>query len=327
MDNKILSISIAAYNVSKYLDNAMKSLIQDESLLQRMEIIIVNDGSEDDTSEKAHGYAFRYPGSVIVVDKENGGYGSTINASLAIAKGKYYKLLDGDDWYSGDNLSGFLDFLDKASADLIVSPYYQVIGSNTTIIDTHQTISYETTDLSSVFPGNNTFLMHEITINTERIKAIQQSIAEKCFYTDSEYVFYAISSADTVVRFEKPIYCYRLGVEGQSVSLTGIRKHYRDFPVVAKRIFSFYEQEKSRVTGSKKAILDTAVCNYTYHTYHAYTVLEKPNDMKMELVSLDKEIKQSYPNAYSLGFNSKLVRYLRKSRFLLYPIICKYFSK
>ncbi len=323
MSNKVLSISIAAYNVSEYLDNVMESLIRNEEVLAKLEIIIVNDGSKDDTSKKAHEYASMFPDSIVVVDKENGGYGSTINASLAIAKGKYYKLLDGDDWFFGDNLPGFLNFLEKASADLVVSPYYQVVGSEMTIIDTHQTISHETSDLSTIQIDSKTFLMHEIAIKTERIRNLQQPIAEKCFYTDSEYVFYVISSADSVARYSDPIYCYRLGVEGQSVSLTGIRKHYNDFPIVARRIFSFYECEKDSITGSKKAILSTAVCNYTYHTYHAYTVLENPKDMKKKLVAFDKEIKQLYPSVYALGFNSKLVWLLRRSNFLAYSLICK----
>lgn len=323
MNNKILSISIAAYNVAECLGQAMISLTTEEDLLQQLEIIIVNDGSKDQTSQIAHDYASRYPDSVVVIDKENGGYGSTINASLAVAKGKYYKLLDGDDWYCTENLREFLDFLNDSSADWIVSPYYEVRESETKVINAHPEIKAEASDFNAIEIQNHTFVMHEIAINTELFRNLNHPIAEKCFYTDLEYVYYAVACANTIARYEKPVYCYKLGVEGQSVSLTGIRKHYKDFPVVARRIFSFYEREAINYTGNKKEVLDAAVCSYSYHTYHAYTVLENTRDMKKELVAFDKEIQQSYPSVYALGYNSKLVRYLRKSRFILYPLFCK----
>ena len=323
MSAKILSISIAAYNVAGCIDQAMASLCKDEELLQKIEVIIVNDGSKDQTSEIAHGYSDRFPESVVVIDKENGGYGSTINASLEVARGKYYKLLDGDDWYSTDNLRGFIAFLENSSADLVISPYYEVRENETKTVDSHKEINTEANDFNSITIQNHTFLMHEIAVNTELFRALKQPIAEKCFYTDLEYVFYVLACVNSVARYDKPVYCYKLGVEGQSVSLIGIRKHYKDFPVVARRMFAFYEKEVGKSIGNKKAALDAAVWNYTYHTYHAYTVLENPKAMKKELVTLDKEIKQSYPNVYTLGFNSKLVRLLRKSHFLAYPLICK----
>lgn len=322
MSNKILSISIAAYNVAECIEQAMTSLVKETDLLQKMEIIIVNDGSKDQTSQIAHGYADRFPDSVVVIDKANGGYGSTINSSLAIARGKYYKLLDGDDWYYTENLRGFLEFLEKSSADLVVTPYFK-IKQTEELVDDHQEIKPEASDFDNALLNNNTFLMHEIAIKTERLRGQDQAIAEKCFYTDLEYVFYAIACSNSVARYDKPIYCYKLGIEGQSVSLTGIRKHYSDFPVVARRMFAFYEREKGRFAGCKKDIMNKAICDYTYHTYHAYTVLEKPKTVKKELMALDKEIKQSYPNVYALGFNSKLVHLLRKTHFLAYSWICK----
>ena len=319
--DKILSISIAAYNVAECIEHALNSLIGEKDLLKKLEIIIVNDGSKDRTSEIAHGYASQFPESVVVIDKANGGYGSTINASLAIAKGKYYKLLDGDDWYCTDNLRGFISFLEKTSADLIVTPYYQ-IKQIEVLVDAHRDIKSEACSFDHGLL-NDTFLMHEIAIKTELLRAQNQPIAEKCFYTDLEYVYYAVACSCFVARYDKPIYCYKLGIEGQSVSLSGIRKHYKDYPVVARRMFAFYEREKGNIVGCKKKIMDKAVCDYTYHTYHAYTVLENPKAMKRELVALDKEIKQSYPSVYALGFNSKLVCLLRRSHFLAYSLICK----
>ena len=74
MNQKILTVSIAAYNVSKYLDEALEpftnSMYKDE-----LEVLIVDDGSKDDTAEIAKRYEERYPNTFKLVKKENGGWG------------------------------------------------------------------------------------------------------------------------------------------------------------------------------------------------------------------------------------------------------------
>ena len=322
MAEKLLTVSIAAYNVADTLKTAVDSLIADEETLRMLDVIIVNDGSKDDTSRIAHAYADRYPDSVTVIDKPNGGYGSTVNASLAAAKGKYFKLLDGDDWYVTENLPGFLQFLRDASADLILSPYNEV-RETPKRIDTHAEIGQNTVNLADAAWQNDVLLMHEVAVKTDALRRTGYQIAEHCFYTDIEFVFYAAAASGTVSRYAKPVYCYRLGVEGQSVSVQGIRRHYADYPVVARRIFGCYQTMVATLRGGKKQILDAIVRNYTYHTYHAFLVLERPMEKRGDLMALDREFRSRYPDAYRLGFNSHLVKWLRKSRFLLYGLLWK----
>ena len=69
------------------------------------EVLIVNDGSKDRTSEIGHRYAEKYPGIVKVIDKENGGHGDAVMAGLKEASGKYFKVVDSDDWLDAKSLS------------------------------------------------------------------------------------------------------------------------------------------------------------------------------------------------------------------------------
>ena len=94
---KLLTISVAAYNVDNYLDQLMQSVIEAD-VMDALEVLIVNDGSKDGTAAKALSYQQQYPASVRLIDKENGGHGSTINCGIREAKGKYFRALDGDDW-------------------------------------------------------------------------------------------------------------------------------------------------------------------------------------------------------------------------------------
>ena len=85
---KIVSFAIPCYNSAAYMDRAVESILKGG---EDVEIIIVNDGSKDATSEIAHRYEEQYPDIIKAVDKENGGHGDAVNAGLSHATGKYFK--------------------------------------------------------------------------------------------------------------------------------------------------------------------------------------------------------------------------------------------
>ena len=125
---KNLTISIAAYNVEKYLEKALKSLIIDD--IDKLEVLIVNDGSSDNTKKIAEEYCLKYPKTFKLIDKKNGGYGSTINAGIKAATGKYFKQLDGDDWYDTKNLNKLINDIDKINSDIIYTPFVTYYEEN-----------------------------------------------------------------------------------------------------------------------------------------------------------------------------------------------------
>lgn len=323
MSEKLLTISIASYNTEKTLAETVQSLFIDKECMDKLEVIIVNDGSKDKTSNIAHELERQYPDSIIVVDKENGGYGSTVNTSLARASGKYFKLLDGDDWFNTEELSSFLVFLDETDADLIVSPYVEVRAYRK-LIDNHQELPDGVVYIENIAIKNKLFVMHEIAIRTKLLQGQGRTIAEHCFYTDAEYVFYCMLSANTVARYSSPIYLYRLGVEGQSVSYEGIRKHQKDLPIVMDRIVSCHAKEGTQVLRAKKEILDLCVCNIIFHTYRSFMLLDKPKEHKIELVKLDQSLKQNFIAEYLIANGSRLVKIARQTRFVPYGLLCRY---
>ena len=97
---KLLTIIIPTYNMEKYLNQCLDSLLT-EKAQGLLDILVVIDGSKDRSSEIAHGYADKYPETVRVIDKENGNYGSCINRGILEGRGKYVKILDADDHRSG----------------------------------------------------------------------------------------------------------------------------------------------------------------------------------------------------------------------------------
>ncbi len=218
--SKTLTVSIASYNVEKFLDNTLSSLCV-ESILGDIEVIIVNDGSKDSTPAVAQRYVERYPRSFILVDKENGGYGSTINTSLALATGKYYKLLDGDDWFLSDNLLPFIEALKKTESDIIYTPFYFV--EEPEMAKRLEKFSFEPGVVLSV-SDIYALSMHATAVRTDIIKN-RIRITEHCFYTDFEFCLKSISLSSTFTYFDLPIYCYRIGQGEQSVSMKGYIRH------------------------------------------------------------------------------------------------------
>ena len=119
--SKILTISVAAYNVENYISNTLESLLVDD--IDDIEILVEDDGGIDNTANIVKEYEEKYPNVVKLIHKENGGYGSTINKSLEIATGKYFKQLDGDDWYDSNNFKKFLELLRNIDTDVVYTPY------------------------------------------------------------------------------------------------------------------------------------------------------------------------------------------------------------
>ena len=104
------------------MENAIKSAIAGG---EDIEILVVNDGSNDNTADIADEYSKRYPGIVRAIHKKNGGHGSAVNTGIANAKGLYFKVLDSDDWFDEDSLLKVMDFLRKVVTDSI--PLYVIM--------------------------------------------------------------------------------------------------------------------------------------------------------------------------------------------------------
>lgn len=122
---KILTITIPSYNTSQYIDSCLPTFLSNKKILKDIEILIINDGSKDDTLVKAKYYENKYPETIKVVDKENGGHGSTINSGIKLASGKYFKIVDGDDWVDNNNFTNLVQQLKKIDTDMVVNPYVE----------------------------------------------------------------------------------------------------------------------------------------------------------------------------------------------------------
>ena len=92
---KILSIAVPCYNSQEYMRKCIDSLLEGG---EDVEILVVDDGSSDETAQIADEYAEKYPTIVKAIHQENGGHGEAVNTGIRNASGIYFKVVDSDDW-------------------------------------------------------------------------------------------------------------------------------------------------------------------------------------------------------------------------------------
>lgn len=319
--NKILTISIAAYNVSKFIDNTLTSFISSSNdIMQALEVIVVNDGSKDDTLKLALKYQERYPDTFIIVDKENGGYGSTINASLKMARGKYFKLVDGDDWVLTSGLENLVRFLMNCDSDLVVTKYCLVSENDgsKTIVDNQMKFdaverSFDELNVKDALP------MHYETIKTSILKDHNISITTNCFYTDIEYILKPIPYINTVVLLDECVYMYRIDQTEQSVSIKSWQKNIDMALRVTMVLVDFYHEIKdSAISKYKKQYIYSRVLQTAIGKYRIFISFKPERVILAKLKKYDLDLYHKDQQIYEDCISNSYVKVLRWSKFVMY---------
>lgn len=215
---KLLTVIIPTHNMQDYLCRCLDSLVVRPDLMDILEVLVINDGSNDDSSVIAHGYQERFPGVIRVIDKENGHYGSCVNRGLAEATGKYIKLLDADDWFDTPELEKLLEKLPSIDVDLILTSYKIVDNKGKTIGVVKQKVnSGEVFEINSnPTPNVTSYAMYMVTWRTELLRRINYVQTEGINYTDTEWRCIPLYEVGKCVYYPFCIYHYLLGRIGQS---------------------------------------------------------------------------------------------------------------
>jgi len=127
----LFTIISAVYNAEKYIDELMESLIQQTIGFENIQVILVNDGSKDNSLAVCQKYEELYPQNVRVIDKENGGVSSARNAGLEYIEGKYLNFIDSDDKFSLDTLEKVYNYFEKYQdkTDVVNIPFEYFDGA------------------------------------------------------------------------------------------------------------------------------------------------------------------------------------------------------
>lgn len=298
--NKVLSIIIPSCNMEKYLSQCLDSLLVPN--IDDVEILVINDGSTDRTSEIGHEYEQRYPQSIRVIDKTNGHYGSCINRGLKEATGKYIKILDADDSFNTIAFEKFINFLKGVSTDIVFSNYC--------IVDDTGAITAEKCFPKGNFNKAMTFrealplflhenmAMHGVSYKTEILKRIDYKQTEGVAYTDQEWIFIPVLNVQTVAFFPNIVYRYLVGREGQSVDSSVITKAMTlQLAHFSKRLDDF-KKLSTVLTVDQRQYAFTRMRYSMVNTFKCILFGKTTGHFSSELLGIDAKLHRVFPELY-----------------------------
>lgn len=234
----VLTIVVPSYNVEKYLRHTVISLLNHPNAY-KIEILIINDGSTDRTEQIAMDLEkLSKVGKkqiVRLINKENGGHGSTINLGIQEAKGKYLKIVDGDDTVDSKAFCELIDILETEDVDIVLNDYVEDYAkSNTWNVPSLYNflspgVKYFFDDLCHPNYGFDKWgpLLSTSSYKTKMLQDAGFKLSEKCFYVDMELNAFITLFAQTIKYYPLPVYRYLLGTSGQSVSRRSYTKNYK----------------------------------------------------------------------------------------------------
>lgn len=332
MDNKILTLIIPTYNMEKYLRRCLNSLCGGEKMMQLLDVIVVNDGSKDSSSDIAHEYTNAYPNVFRVIDKENRNYGSCFNRGIKDAKGKYIRLLDADDWFDTLALEVFINRLSLSeSVDVIFTNYSLHYNNGKYIPQCFNGKECDITDIEECNLYNNNLkmiCMHAITLNKDFVIDIGLKLDEGISYTDSEYCFFSLLRAKTFSMWNINLYQYFLGRDGQTVSMQNILRNIDAFYIIQNRLLEAYIKQIKVINKNRNFLLLKIFSDGLRHIYANELLYKKNDKLSSRFIQLD-EMVESIPSLSKLikKFTYKKIPYvwlwkkLRIKSYLLFKIL------
>lgn len=223
---KTISFAVPCYNSADYMDKCIESLLK---CGDDVEILIVDDGStKDDTAAKADEWQKRQPGIIRAIHKENGGHGSAVNAGLAEATARYFKVVDSDDWLDEDAMVEVMRYLRlqmefKDPTDLVIANYvYEKVHEGTRTVMRYKNVFPEGYEFGwdevGRFGPSQYLLMHSVIYRTELLRDMNLQLPEHCFYVDNIFVYEPLPQVESMYYLDVDMYRYFIGREDQSVN-------------------------------------------------------------------------------------------------------------
>ena len=243
---KLLTVTVPCYNSQAYMRKALDSLLTGG---ERLDIIVIDDGSKDDTGAIADDYAAKYPTIIRVVHQPNGGHGAGINRGIALAEGLYFKVLDSDDRADPAALKALLDDLDglkESPVDLVVHDY---------VYDRPEREAVHRIRYGGAFPArrritwdqakhismSTQFMIHALCYRTQLLRDIGLILPEHCFYEDNLYIYRPLPHVKTLYYCPEAVYGYFVGRSDQSANHGVLLRHIDNVTDIAEQMTCSYK--------------------------------------------------------------------------------------
>lgn len=252
----ILTIAVPTFNMARWLDKNLTTYC-DERLFDRLEVLCLNNASEDSSRQVIESYVSKYPRIFRLIDRDSRGYGSSINQALAQAQGRYFRIVDADDWVNTSALIDFLDVLEGCEADVVLTDYQIVNMQNGEMMPVRalqQGVAYNVVTESFSGPLKTLPSIHNTSYRTGLLRSSGFYMQDKMFFVDEEYVVLPYLQAKSVVYYDFDIYRYQVANPAQSTSPQNRAKYHDHRERVLRRLIPAYY--KAQQDGADQNALD-----------------------------------------------------------------------
>lgn len=304
-----LSIIVPVYGVEKYIDKCLNSLVKQS--LKEIEVIVVNDGTKDNSQKIIDKYVKKYPDKIKSYIKENGGQGSARNYGLKKASGEYIGYVDSDDFVEKDMYKKLYNKAKENNYDIVVCGNYNVSEDyQNKNIDAF--INNYNTDLENIFFGKmavwNKIYKRDILIKNKL------EFKEKVWYEDLAFTLKAIMNSNTFAFIDEPLYDYLIR-EGSTMNNSNVQRNLEILDAF-NDILSYIQHNKKEEYFSK---IEFLAIDHIYISA-IVRVLKAEADDKVKRETINKLIdymNKKFPN-YK---NNKYINTLSKNRKIIYKLI------
>ncbi len=316
---KLITFAVPCYNSQDYMSHCIDTLLSASS---DIEIIIINDGSKDDTKKIAEAYKKKYPDIIKVINQENGGHGEGVNQGIKYAEGLYFKVVDSDDWVDKESLIKLIDQIktminDKNTVDMILVNYVYEKEGNTKVINYRSVLPKNkvfTWKDTKKFRLDQNILMHSVVYKLDVLKRCGVVLPKHTFYVDNIFVYYPLPYVKTMYYMDIDFYRYFIGRNDQSVNEKVMVKRIDQQIFVTKEMtkyfdpYSFDDKKLSRYLIHYLSMM-YAICLIL-------CVLSNNDKLKNELFEY---LKKSNFRLYKKIKNNSIATLTRLPKFILIP--------
>ena len=248
---KYITFTIPCYNSQDYMRHIIDNLV---AVGEDIEVIIVNDGSKDDTGKIADEYEKKYPTIVKAIQKENGGHGSGVMAGIRNGTGLFFKVVDSDDWVETQDVITMLNLIkkhleEKEDVDLYITNYvYEHAADNTQ----YQMHYRDCLPIDKVFTWkemkhvklSTIFLMHSLMFRLDVLKESKMELPNHTFYVDDIYAYTPLPYCKKIYYNNLDFYHYFIGRADQSINFGTMCKRYDQQMRVFEIIYNEFSLDK-----------------------------------------------------------------------------------
>lgn len=226
-----VSVIVPVYNVEKYLERCLNSLVN--QTLENIEIIIVNDGTKDNSEEIIKKFMEKYPQKIVYLKKENGGLSDARNFGIPYAKGEYIAFLDSDDYVEKDIYKEMYELAKKENSDMVECDFLWEYPNKVR------------EDIGQVYNGKKEMLEKVRVVAWNKL--IRKSILEKTQiqfpkglrYEDVEFTYKLIPHLNKV-SFLKKTYIHYIQRENSIINVQNERT--KEIFTVLENVIDYYKE-------------------------------------------------------------------------------------